>query len=62
LTWGLYKLYIHRSGGITKELMSPECKVAIVTGGTSGIGFSAACHLLKEGAKVCLEVDDILKN
>jgi Dehydrogenases with different specificities (related to short-chain alcohol dehydrogenases) len=32
--------------------MSPDGKVAIVTGGTTGIGFSAACHLLKNCAQV----------
>ena len=27
-------------------------KVAVVTGGTSGIGFAIACELLREGAHV----------
>ncbi|KAJ9592837.1 hypothetical protein L9F63_015480 [Diploptera punctata] len=39
------------AGGIEKELMSLDCKVAIVTGGATGIGFSATCHLLKAGAR-----------
>ncbi|KAJ9592836.1 hypothetical protein L9F63_015479 [Diploptera punctata] len=34
-----------------KELMSPKCKVAIITGGATGIGFSTACHLLKNCAR-----------
>ncbi|XP_069687824.1 15-hydroxyprostaglandin dehydrogenase [NAD(+)]-like [Periplaneta americana] len=32
-------------------IMDPKCKVAIITGGATGIGLAAACHLLKHGAK-----------
>ncbi|GJQ71202.1 hypothetical protein Trydic_g1099 [Trypoxylus dichotomus] len=38
-------------GGQRKIAMDPACKVAIVTGGDSGIGFAMASHLLKAGAK-----------
>uniref|UniRef100_A0A7R9JL73 15-hydroxyprostaglandin dehydrogenase [NAD(+)] n=1 Tax=Timema californicum TaxID=61474 RepID=A0A7R9JL73_TIMCA len=38
-------------GGKREEIMDPDCKVAIVTGGATGIGYSAAYKLLKHGAK-----------
>lgn len=31
--------------------MDPACKIALVTGGDSGIGFAMASQLLKAGAK-----------
>ncbi|XP_068084020.1 alcohol dehydrogenase 2 [Anabrus simplex] len=36
--------------GDKKELMDPVCKIAIVTGGATGIGYSACYQLLCEGA------------
>lgn len=31
--------------------MNPQCKSAIITGGTSGIGFAAATKILAAGAR-----------
>lgn len=41
--------------------MSFENKIALVTGGSSGIGFGIARHLLDEGAKVVVTGRDIAK-
>lgn len=47
----MYPYYYSDEGGARKLEMDPACKVALVTGGDSGIGFAMASQLLKAGAK-----------
>lgn len=40
------------SAELSKPILEPMCKNAIVLGGSNGFGFAAADHLLVKGARV----------